>query len=87
MRVQSFDSFSKQIDENESILSDTKFLKEILEYLIYSNEKFLSDPTILIHRLFVILRAYYLTSLTLSIPISILYFFRSLCHLVDDMRD
>jgi hypothetical protein len=50
-------SFVKQIDENENILSDGKFVKEIVEYLIHSN---ISDSTIINHRLFVILRDYYL---------------------------
>jgi hypothetical protein len=57
---QSFDSFIKQINENENFLFNTKVLKEIVGYLIHSN---ISDSTIINHRLFVILRDYYLTLL------------------------
>ena len=55
----SFDS----IVENNDLLSDTKFLEEVLELTIHLNEKYFSDPTIINHRVFLILRDYYLNVL------------------------
>jgi hypothetical protein len=60
---QSFDSIIKKIDENNHLLSDEKFLKEIVEVAVHSNEKHCCDPTIINHRVFVILRDYYLNLL------------------------
>jgi hypothetical protein len=54
---ESLDSFIQQIDEDENILFDRK----ILEYLINLNE--FSDSTIINHRIFVILRDYFVNLL------------------------
>ncbi len=60
---QLFDSMIKKIDENNNLLSDVIFIKEIVEIAVQSNEKHFCDPTIINHRVFVILRDYYLNIL------------------------
>ncbi|CAF0882831.1 unnamed protein product [Rotaria sordida] len=57
---QSFDSIIRKIDENNNLLSDKQLMKAIVELAIHSNEKNLCDPTIINHRVFFILRDYYL---------------------------
>ena len=57
---QSFDLFVKQIDEDNNLLSNENFLKEIIEFIIRSNEKSFCDSMIINHRIFIILRDYYL---------------------------
>ncbi|CAF2502605.1 unnamed protein product [Rotaria sp. Silwood2] len=57
---QSFDSIVRKIDENNNLLSDKQLMKEIVELAIHSNEKNLCDSTIINHRIFFILRDYYL---------------------------
>jgi len=60
---QLFDSMIKKIDENNNLLSDVIFIKEIVDIAVQSNEKHFYDPTIINHRVFVILRNYYLNIL------------------------
>jgi hypothetical protein len=60
---ESFDLIIKQVDENKNLLSDVKFIKEIVELLVHSNEKHFCDPSIINHLIFVILRDYYLNVL------------------------
>ncbi|CAF1217191.1 unnamed protein product [Rotaria sp. Silwood1] len=57
---QSFDFIIRKIDENNTLLTDKYLMKEIVELAIHSNEKNLCDPTIINHRVFFILRDYYL---------------------------
>ena len=52
----SFDDFITKIDENNNI----NLIKQVVEFLIHSNEKLLCESSLIGHRIFVILRDYYL---------------------------
>ncbi|CAF1597863.1 unnamed protein product [Rotaria magnacalcarata] len=60
---QSFDSITRKIDDDRNLLSDRQTVKEIVELTIQSNEKHLCDSSIIDHRVFFILRDYFLNLL------------------------
>ncbi len=52
-RRQPFDLILKQIYENKNLLYDVTFIKEIVEFIVHSNEKSLYGPTMINHFKFI----------------------------------
>jgi hypothetical protein len=60
---QSFNSILLKFDENNNLLTDITSIKDIIQSILYSNEKYFSEPDFFNHRLFIILRDCYLNLL------------------------
>ena len=57
---QSFDLILTKYDENNNSFKDVTSIKEIVQLILHSNEKFFYESDFINHRLFVILRDWYL---------------------------